>query len=314
VTTRLDDRVALVTGAGRGLGRSHALHLASLGATVVVNDPGGALDGTGWDRSVADDVVAQIKARGGRAFASYRDVSDPVGAEAAVAEAVAAYGCLDILVCSAGNLRDRTFGKVAWSDFDAVVRTHLLGSAACAHAAWPGMMRARYGRIVFTTSAAGLYGNFGQSAYAAAKMGLLGLMQVLRLEGMRYGINVNAIAPIARTRMTRDLLDPAIRDGLDPELVSPVVAYLCSEDCALSGEVVAAAAGAFAAVAVVEAPGYAFEPGAEITPDTLAGRLAQITDLTHATRFGSAADAGAKVEGLARRRVAIQSPAASASS
>jgi NAD(P)-dependent dehydrogenase (short-subunit alcohol dehydrogenase family) len=219
---------------------------------VVVNDLGAELDGTGRSPTAADEVVAEIAERGGLAVASYDDIATPSGSEAAVATAVDQFGRLDAVVNNAGNLRDRTFGKVAVEDFDAVIRVHLLGAAYCTRAAWPALRESGSGRVVFTTSATGLYGQVGQANYGAAKAGLIGLMNVLKHEGARYGVMVNAIAPVAWTRMTRDLLPPAAEQGLRPSLVTPVVAYLTSADCDQTGLVLEVGGGLVARVSIVE--------------------------------------------------------------
>ena len=246
------DRVALVTGAGRGLGRSHALALAKRGAAVVVNDTGAELDGTGGSTAVADEVAAAIEVAGGRAAASHHDISTPAGAEAAVKTALDAFGRLDAVVNNAGILRDKTFGKLPYEDFEAVVQVHLVGSAHVTRAAWAALRESPAGRVVFTTSASGLYGQFGQANYAAAKAGLVGLMNVLKQEGARYGIAVNTVAPVAWTRMTAPLLDAEIEPGLQPDLVTPVVVYLASAECAESGLVLETGGGLVARVQVVE--------------------------------------------------------------
>jgi NAD(P)-dependent dehydrogenase (short-subunit alcohol dehydrogenase family) len=248
----LGGRRVLVTGAGRGLGRAHALALAAAGAAVVVNDTGAGLDGTGPSPEPADKVTAEITAAGGTAFASHDDVSTHDGAAAAVAFAEDALGGLDAVVNSAGILRDRTFARLPLGDFDEVVRVHLGAAAYTTQAAWAALGRSGTGRVVVTTSASGLYGQFGQANYAAAKMGLLGLVNVLKQEGARYGIGVNAIAPVAATRMTIPLLPPEIAAGLDPKLVSPLVAYLVSAGCTDTGLVLEVGGGLMAAVRVTE--------------------------------------------------------------
>jgi NAD(P)-dependent dehydrogenase (short-subunit alcohol dehydrogenase family) len=248
----LRGRRVLVTGAGRGLGRAHALTLAAAGAAVVVNDTGADLDGTGPSPEPADKVSAEITAAGGTAFASHDDVASHDGAAAAVAFAEEALGGLDAVVNSAGILRDRTFAKMALEDFDEVVRVHLGAVAYTTRAAWAALGRSGTGRVVVTSSASGLYGQFGQANYAAAKMGLLGLVNVLKQEGARSGIRVNAIAPVAATRMTIPLLPAEIVAGLDPGLVSPLVGYLVSADCTDTGLVLEVGGGLMAAVRVTE--------------------------------------------------------------
>ena len=295
MTIRYDGRVAVVTGAGAGLGRQHALFLAERGAKVVVNDLGGAVDGSGGSGAAADGVVAEITAAGGEAAANYASVDSPKGAAAIVRSATDAYGRLDILINNAGILRDKTFGKMDLADFDAVVRVHLLGAVYCCHAAWPVMAEQGYGRIVFTTSAAGLYGNFGQTNYAAAKLALVGLMNALKLEGEKHGIKVNTIAPMANTRMTRELLPEQVSAWLKPEFATSLVGYFCAEECAVSGDVIAAGAGHYAKVELVEGAGVSFGVDAEVTPEMIETRYGAISDTTAAAPLFNANAAIAKV-------------------
>jgi NAD(P)-dependent dehydrogenase (short-subunit alcohol dehydrogenase family) len=245
-------RVALVTGGGRGLGRTHALALAAQGTAVVIADTGAELDGRGGDPDVAAAVADEIAASGGRALACNADVATSEGAGVAVGLALECFGRLDAVVNNAGILRDKSFGKLVLEDFDAVVRGHLGASACCTHAAWDALRASGSGRVVLTTSASGLFGNFGQAAYAAAKAGMVGLMRVLKLEGERHGIRVNAVAPVAATRMTAPLMASDALARLAPELVSPVVAYLASEACAHSGLILQAGAGRVSRVRIVE--------------------------------------------------------------
>jgi NAD(P)-dependent dehydrogenase (short-subunit alcohol dehydrogenase family) len=232
----LQDRVAVVTGAGGGLGRAHSLLLASRGAAVVVNDLGGSVHGEGADTTAADAVVAEIRGAGGEAVSDHHSVSDADGARAIVQRAIDEYGRLDILVNNAGILRDRSLAKMTIGELQAVLDVHLRGAFYATMAAFPVMRDQGYGRIIMTSSASGVIGNFGQANYGAAKMGLVGLMNVLKLEGAKYNVKVNTIAPIARTRMTTELLGD-LADYFDPESVSPVVAYFASEACELTGEV-----------------------------------------------------------------------------
>jgi len=284
---RFDGRVAVITGAGGGLGRAHALLLASRGAAVVVNDLGGSLDGIGGDDAAARRVVQEIEAAGGRALASFDDIATPQGAQRLVDAAVQAFGRVDILVNNAGILRDKTLVKMDPADFEAVVRVHLLGSAWCSRAVLPVMQQQLYGRIVMTTSAAGLYGNFGQTNYGAAKLGLVGLMNSLRLEAQKYDILVNTIAPVALTRMTEGLPFSAMLEQAAPERVSAAVAFLASEVCTFSGEIVAAGAGYFARVQMVE--GLGVHLGAdEVTPENVAAHWPRIADMSGARPFDSA--------------------------
>ena len=272
MTIRFDDRVAIVTGAGGGLGRCHALGLAERGAKVVVNDLGPG----GEPSDSARRVVAEIEARGGVALADGADVSNASQVEAMVAAAEKAFGRVDILVNNAGILRDKTFAKMEMADFEKVVAVHLLGGAICAKAVWNGMRERNYGRIVFTSSASGIYGNFGQSNYGAAKAGVVGLMNVLHLEGAKTNIRVNTLAPTARTAMTENLLPPDAAALLAPETVTPGLLYLVSED-APSRVILGAGAGVFAVTHIAETPGV-YLPESERTPETIAARFAEISD------------------------------------
>ncbi len=253
---RFDGRVAIVTGAGGGLGRVYALELARRGAKVVVNDIGGARDGSGGgSQGPADKVVEEIKALGGEGIASYDDVSTPEGGEAIVRKAVDAFGGVDILINNAGILRDRSFAKMGFEDWEKVILVHLMGAYNVTRPAFIKMREKGYGRIVMTTSAAGLFGNFGQANYSAAKLGLVGLMNTLKLEGEKYGIKVNTVAPLAATRLTEDVLPPDLFEKLKPEYVAPMVLYLASEQCDETGMIFNAGMGYFSRVAVVQGAG-----------------------------------------------------------
>jgi len=271
-----EGRVAIVTGAGTGLGRSHALGLAQRGAKVVVNDLGVSRDGTGSSSEAAEAVVAEIKAMGGDAMAHGCDVSDEAGVNDMVAQAMDAWGRVDIAVNNAGILRDKTFAKMEMADFRKVVDVHLIGSANVAHACWPIMREQKYGRIVFTTSGSGLYGNFGQSNYGAAKAAMMGLMNVLHLEGARDNIRVNTLAPTAATRMTEELLPPEAAALLAPETITPGLLYLVSED-APSRFIMGAGAGSFAQTRVYETQGITLLDG-DNTPEAIAARFADLND------------------------------------
>ncbi len=297
MSIRFDERVALVTGAGSGLGRSHALLLAARGAKVVVNDLGGTVDGRGQSSAAADRVVAEIAAAGGTAISNYDSVSDPAGAERMILNAVERFGRLDILVNNAGILRDKTFAKMDLADFRTVMDVHLMGSVHCTRAAWPHMKERNYGRIVMTSSGAGLYGNFGQSNYGAAKLALVGLMNVIKLEGAKNGILVNAVAPIAATRMTEELMPKDALPYLKSEYVSAAVAYLCSELCTVSGHVISAGAGYFARTQMMEAQGVFIEGADAANPDAVAASYARISDLSQPSAFASAPEYIDKVLG-----------------
>lgn len=258
---RFDDRVAIVTGAGGGLGRQHALELARRGARVVVNDLGAALDGSGGSSEAALKVVEEIKAAGGQAIANGSSVIDDAGVALMVRQAMEAWGRIDILVANAGILRDKSFGKMETADFELVLGVHLMGTFKTARAVWDQMRERNFGRIVVTTSSSGLYGNFGQANYGAAKMALVGLMNTLRIEGQKNNIHVNAIAPVAATRMTEHIMPPEMLERLRPELVTPGVVYLCSDE-APNGVVLTAGAGAFALARIYESEGvYLGEDG-----------------------------------------------------
>ncbi len=292
---RFEGRVAIVTGAGGGLGRSHALLLASRGARVVVNDLGGAVDGSGGGSRAADAVVDAIREAGGEAVANHDGVDTTEGAEAMVETALDSFGRVDIVINNAGILRDVSFAKMSVSDWDDVIRVHLTGSMNVTRAAWPHLRAGAYGRVVNTTSAAGLYGNFGQANYAAAKLGLVGLTKTLAQEGAKYDIKVNAIAPVAKSRMTDGILPPEVLDKLSPEMVSPLVAYLASEGCEASGQVFAVGGGYISRVEILEGVGTTFD-GA-ISPEDVASRWDAIGELRGARPFANALAAASAVLG-----------------
>lgn len=280
MTFTFDDRVAIVTGAGGGLGRTHALALAERGARIVVNDLGGDVHGEGGDPGAALKVVAEIESAGGEAIADGADVSDPGQVDAMVAKAMDRWGRVDILVNNAGILRDRSFSNMTLDEIDAVLGVHLRGTFIVTKAVWDIMKERSYGRIVVTTSSSGLYGNFGQANYGAAKMGVVGLMHTLHLEGQKYGIRINALAPAAGTRMTEGLIPPDAFELLTPESVSVGVVWLVSEE-APSRVILGAGAGAFARTMVVETEGFALT-GDDLTPEALAARFDQLSDLAGA--------------------------------
>lgn len=276
---RFDGDVALVTGAGRGIGRAHALELARRGARIVVNDPGGGVDGgAGNEDNPAAAVVAEIVAAGGTAVANRDSVATPAGGAAMVAQAIDEFGRLDIVVNNAGILRDSSFGKLTPADLDPVIDVHLRGAFHVLVPAWAHMKAAGHGRIVNTTSGTGLFGNFGQANYGAAKAGLLGLTRVLAVEGRKLGIAANVLAPAARTRMTEELLG-AVGDLLTPESVAPVVAYLAHRDCELNGHVLTVGGGHVAAVLLTVTRGIT---EANLTAESIRDRMAEILDPTDA--------------------------------
>jgi NAD(P)-dependent dehydrogenase (short-subunit alcohol dehydrogenase family) len=291
MSIRYDNRVAVITGAGAGLGRNHALFLASRGAKIVVNDLGGAIDGSGASTTAADKVVAEIKAAGGEAVANTDSVATPEGAASIIQSAIDNYGKIDILINNAGNLRDKSFSKLTPADFDAVVDVHLSGSGYTTLAAWNHMKDANYGRIVMTTSAAGLFGNFGQGNYAAAKLAVVGLMNALKQEGTKYNINVNTVAPMALTRMTENIMSDKIKPLVKPEFVTPVVAWFCAEENTVSGDVVEAGAGYYGKVQIVEAKGTVLGGGIVPTPEEVQANYDKISDMSEAQAFHSANDA-----------------------
>lgn len=274
-----EGKVALVTGAGGGLGRTYALELASRGAKVLVNDLGGAMDGGGGSSEASMAVVEEIRAAGGEAMSDGGSVSDPSAAPEIIKKAVDTWGRLDILINNAGILRDKSFAKISDEDFQAVLDVHLMGSVYCTKAAWGLMRDQSYGRIVMTSSPSGLYGNFGQTNYGAAKMGLVGFMNTLKIEGAKYNIHTNAIAPVALTRMTENLISEEAGQKLAPELVMPGVVYLCSEE-APNGVILQAGGGRFSIACVVENRGVDLGEAARV--EDVAEHFDQISDLKDA--------------------------------
>jgi NAD(P)-dependent dehydrogenase (short-subunit alcohol dehydrogenase family) len=268
-----EGRVAIVTGAGGGLGRAYALELARRGAKVVVNDLGGARDGSGSSDAAAL-VVEEIEAAGGAAMASRASVTDLAEVEAMVAEARERWGGVHVLINNAGILRDKSFAKMEMDDFRAVLDVHLVGSANCTKAVWDSMREQNYGRILMTSSSTGLYGNFGQANYGAAKLGLVGLARTLALEGAKYDVRVNSLAPTAATRMTEDLFPPAMLAAFNPDNVVPAALFLVSQD-APNGAILGAGGGVVQAAYVTLTPGYALPEGSR-TPEEVAAHWAEI--------------------------------------
>ena len=273
---RYDGRVAVVTGAGGGLGKAHAKLLAARGAKVVVNDLGGNVDGSGADKSYAQQVVDEIVAEGGEAVADTNTVSTVEGGEAIIKTALDAFGKIDIVINNAGILRDKSFKNMTPEFLDPVLDVHLKGTIWVTKAAWEQMREQKYGRIVNTSSAAGIFGNFGQTNYGAAKMGIVGFTNVLKEEGQKYNIKANVLAPGAQTRMTQDLMGPmGANINMDPSLVSPIVAYLCHESCKVTGEIYSAAAGRVGRIFIGACQGI-YDP--ELTPEKVRDNLDKIRD------------------------------------
>jgi NAD(P)-dependent dehydrogenase (short-subunit alcohol dehydrogenase family) len=279
----VQDRVIVVTGAGGGLGREYALTLAREGASVVVNDLGGSRDGTGAGHSMADQVVSEIKDAGGRAVANYDSVAESEGAENIIKTALDEFGKVDGVISNAGILRDGTFHKMEFANWDAVVKVHLYGGYNVIRAAWPHFREQSYGRVVVATSTSGLFGNFGQANYGAAKLGLVGLINTLAQEGAKYNIKANAVAPIAATRMTQDILPPEVFEKLTPEYVAPVVGYLMSEENEETAAVFIVGGGRVQRAALFQNDGVTFSDGVP-TVDDVAAKWAEITDLSAAKR------------------------------
>src|SRR6516165_389428 len=276
----VQDRVVIVTGAGGGLGREYALTLAREGASVVVNDLGGARDGTGAGSAMADQVVAEIRDAGGRAVANYDSVAEPDAAENIIKTALDEFGAVHGMVSNAGILRDGTFHKMSFENWDAVLRVHLYGGYNVIRAAWPHFREQSFGRVVVATSTSGLFGNFGQANYGAAKLGLVGMINTLAQEGAKYNIKANALAPIAATRMTEDILPPEVLKNLTPEYVAPVVAYLCSEEVPDTASVFIIGGGKVQRAALFQNDGVTFSGVPSV--DDVAAKWNEIDDLSAA--------------------------------
>ena len=302
-TIDFTDRVAIITGAGGGLGRAYALALAERGAKVVVNDLGGDVHGEGGTASAAQLVVDEITAAGGQAMVDGSDITDEAAVQKMVTGVIDTWGRIDILINNAGILRDKSFAKMEIADFRKVVEVHLMGSVHCTKAVWPHMADAGYGRILMTTSTSGIYGNFGQANYAAAKSGLVGLMNVLAIEGAKKNIKVNAIAPTAATRMTEDLLPQQVLDIMGPETIAPGAMFMVSDD-APTKTILGAGAGVFAVSQMVESRGVYLPEGAR-TPEIVAERWNEIADVTDANPLESAFEQTSKYAALAARELGL---------
>jgi NAD(P)-dependent dehydrogenase (short-subunit alcohol dehydrogenase family) len=304
MTIRFDGRVAIVTGAGNGLGRAHALALASRGAKVVVNDFGVARDGSGGSLTSAEAVVEEIRNAGGVAIADGADVSDFEQVGAMVDRAMKEWGGVDLLCANAGILRDKSFAKMEPADFAAVIDVHLNGTFYCCKAVWNGMRERNYGRIVLTTSSSGLFGNFGQANYGAAKTAMVGLMNVLAEEGRKNDIRVNVISPTAATRMTEELLPPQALALMRPEAITPAVLFLLGDD-APTRTIMGAGAGSFAVIKIMESEGINLPPS-DWTPEAVAAHFAEISDMSQARALEGAFQQTQKYVGHAAARAGVK--------
>lgn len=287
---RFDGRVAIVTGAGGGLGRSHALMLAARGAKVVVNDVGSSPTGEGSDESRANKVVEEIKAAGGEAAADTHTVDSWDGGEAIVKTALDNFGKLDIVINNAGILRDRTMMKMTEPEFRRVIDVHLFGSWFVTRAALGPLRENNYGRVIFTSSGAGLWGNYGQTNYSAAKLGVIGMMHAFKLEGQKYNILANTIAPIAASRLMGTIMSDRVMESLDPGYVSVLACYLVSEECRSTGHVYSCGAGRYARAALVENPVVDLSENAEITVELIRDNIGRISDMTNASEYFKSRD------------------------
>ncbi|MBT8114094.1 MAG: SDR family NAD(P)-dependent oxidoreductase [Arenicella sp.] len=309
MTIRYDDQVAIVTGAGNGLGRSHALALAERGAKVVVNDLGGARDGTGGSSAAAQEVVELIESNGGEAIANGANVTNMDEVEAMVAQAMDKWGRVDILINNAGILRDKSFAKVALDDFKLVVDVHLMGSVNCTKAVWAIMQQQTYGRIVMTTSSSGMYGNFGQTNYGAAKMGLIGFMNTLVLEGKKYGIHVNALSPTAGTRMLEDIIeDKRMFDLMSVEAVTAGLLTLCDKD-APNRTILCCGAGGYATTHIYETQGI-YLPPEQQTPENVRANIEGVNNTDGEQILTAGFEQTNKFVGMALKHFGIEPPKA----
>jgi NAD(P)-dependent dehydrogenase (short-subunit alcohol dehydrogenase family) len=304
MTIKFDGRVAIVTGAGNGLGRAHALGLARRGAKVVVNDFGGARDGTGGSLNPAETVVEEIRAARGVAIADGADISNFEQVQAMVDRATKEWGRVDLLCANAGILRDKSFTKMEIADFAKVIDVHLTGTFYCCKAVWDGMRERNYGRIVVTTSSSGLFGNFGQANYGAAKAGIVGLMNVLAQEGHKNNIRINTISPTAATRMTEELLPPQALALMKPESITPAVLYLLAEDAPTS-TIMGAGAGSYAVIKIMETEGINL-PESDWTPESIAAHFADISDMGRAKALENAFQQTNKYVGQAAARMGMK--------
>ena len=294
MTIKFDDKVVIVTGAGGGLGKSHALEFARRGAKVVVNDLGGSVDGSGGASDAANAVVEEIKAEGGEAIANGASVADQSGVQNMIDEVMSKWGRIDVLVNNAGILRDKSFHKISLEEFNAVMDVHFQGSVYTSHAVYPIMREQNFGRIVFTTSSGGLSGNFGQANYGAAKMAMIGLMNCLKIEGQKYNVHSSAVAPVALSRMTENLFPEGIGERFLPEYVTPAVIYLASDD-APNGAIIGAGAGVFTQFRIFETMGLALGTGDDMTPENIAAGWSSVADMDDARELFSGPEQTIKI-------------------
>ena len=290
---RFDEKVVIVTGAGGGLGREHALEFARRGAKVVVNDLGGSVDGNGASDS-ANEVVENIKSMGGDAIANGASVTDLEAVKGMVDEAMKKWGRVDVLVNNAGILRDKSFHKMTIEDFNLVMSVHFQGTLNCTHTVFPIMREQNYGRIIFTSSSSGVFGNFGQSNYGSAKMAMVGLMNTLKIEGQKYNIHSNSITPVAYTRMTDGLLPDEVGESLQPEYVTPAVIYLSSDE-APNGAIISAGAGVYSRIFIHETDGVSLGMGEEMTPENISASWDSISDMKGAKALQSGPEQSIKI-------------------
>ena len=291
---KFDDKVVIVTGAGGGLGKSHALEFARRGAKVVVNDLGGSVDGSGGASDAANAVVEEIKAEGGEAIANGASVADQSGVQNMIDEVMSKWGRIDVLVNNAGILRDKSFHKISLEEFNAVMDVHFQGSVYTTHAVYPIMREQNFGRIIFTTSSGGLSGNFGQANYGAAKMAMIGLMNCLKIEGQKYNVHSSAVAPVALSRMTENLFPEGIGERFLPEYVTPAVIYLASDD-APNGAIIGAGAGVFTQFRIFETMGLALGTGDDMTPENIAAGWSSVADMDDARELFSGPEQTIKI-------------------
>ena len=293
MSIRFDEKVVIVTGAGGGLGKEHAIEFAKRGAKVVVNDLGGSVDGSGASDS-ANAVVEHIRSNGGEAIANGASVTDLDAVKEMVDETVKKWGRIDVLVNNAGILRDKSFHKMSLDDFNLVMSVHFEGTLNCTHTIFPIMREQNYGRIIFTSSSSGVFGNFGQSNYGSAKMAMVGLMNTLKIEGQKYNIHSNSITPVAYTRMTDGLLPDDVGESLQPEFVTPAVIYLSSEG-APNGAIISAGAGVFSRIFIHETNGVSLGMGDEMTPENIAASWEDISDMKGAKALQSGPEQSIKI-------------------